>query len=798
MPFDHKQIEPKWQKYWDEHKIFKTDCYDDSKPKYYCVDMFPYPSGNGLHVGHPEGYTATDIVSRMKRMQGYNVLHPMGFDSFGLPAEQFAIQTGHHPAEFTKKNIEVFKGQIKSLGFSYDWDREIATSDPEYYKWTQWIFTKLYDAGLAYVDEIPVNWCPELKAVLANEEVIDGKSERGGYPVIRKPMRQWVLKITEYAERLLEDLDDLDWPEATKQMQRNWIGKSVGANVDFRIDGTDKIFTVFTTRCDTLFGATYCVMAPEHPYVAEITTLEQKEAIEAYKESCASKSDLERTELNKDKTGVFTGAYAINPVNGKKIPIWISDYVLASYGTGAIMAVPAHDDRDWEFAKKFGIEIIPVLEGGNIEEAAYTEDGLHINSQWLDGLGKQEAIDKMIAWLEENKCGEKKISYKLRDWLFSRQRYWGEPIPIVHMEDGTMRTVPVEELPLELPATKNFQPHDSGESPLANCEDWLEVEIDGQKGRRETNTMPQWAGSCWYYIRYIDPHNSEVICDPKLLEKWLPVDLYVGGAEHAVLHLLYSRFWHKVLYDAGVVKCKEPWQRLFHQGMILGDNNEKMSKSRGNVVNPDDIVASHGADSLRLYEMFMGPLEAALPWSTNGLDGSRKWLDRVYRLFIEQDKLSDENDHSLDRVYHQTVKKVTDDFETLGFNTAISQMMIFINECYKAETVYKEYAFNFIKMLSCIAPHICEEMWQMLGHDSSIAYETWPTYDENMLVSETVEMGVQVNGKLRAKIQVTKDTDDEAVKEIAFEQENVKAHTEGKNIVKVIVVKNKIVNIVQK
>ena len=798
MPFDHTKIEPKWQKYWDENKTFKTDCYDDSKPKYYCMDMFPYPSGNGLHVGHPEGYTATDIVSRMKRMQGYNVLHPMGFDSFGLPAEQFAIQTGHHPAEFTKKNIEVFKGQIKSLGFSYDWDREIATSDPEYYKWTQWIFTKLYDAGLAYVDEIPVNWCPELKAVLANEEVIDGKSERGGYPVIRKPMRQWVLKITEYAERLLEDLDDLDWPEATKQMQRNWIGKSVGANVDFRIDGTDKIFTVFTTRCDTLFGATYCVMAPEHPYVAEITTLEQKEAIEAYKESCASKSDLERTELNKDKTGVFTGAYAINPVNGKKIPIWISDYVLASYGTGAIMAVPAHDDRDWEFAKKFGIEIIPVLEGGNIEEAAYTEDGLHINSQWLDGLEKQEAIDKMIAWLEEHKCGKKKISYKLRDWLFSRQRYWGEPIPIVHMEDGTMRTVPVEELPLELPATKNFQPHDSGESPLANCEDWLEVEIDGQKGRRETNTMPQWAGSCWYYIRYIDPHNSEVICDPKLLEKWLPVDLYVGGAEHAVLHLLYSRFWHKVLYDAGVVKCKEPWQRLFHQGMILGDNNEKMSKSRGNVVNPDDIVASHGADSLRLYEMFMGPLEAALPWSTNGLDGSRKWLDRVYRLFIEQDKLSDENDHSLDRVYHQTVKKVTDDFETLGFNTAISQMMIFINECYKAETVYKEYAFNFIKMLSCIAPHICEEMWQMLGHDSSIAYETWPTYDENMLVSETVEMGVQVNGKLRAKIQVTKDTDDEAVKEIAFEQENVKAHTEGKNIVKVIVVKNKIVNIVVK
>ena len=705
MPFDHTKIEPKWQKYWDENKTFKTDCYDDSKPKYYCMDMFPYPSGNGLHVGHPEGYTATDIVSRMKRMQGYNVLHPMGFDSFGLPAEQFAIQTGHHPAEFTKKNIDVFRKQIKSLGFSYDWDREIATSDPEYYKWTQWIFTKLYDQGLAYIDEIPVNWCPELKAVLANEEVIDGKSERGGYPVIRKPMRQWV-------------------------------------------------------------------MAPEHPYVEEITTDAQKADVEAYKESCASKSDLERTELNKDKTGVFTGAYAINPVNGKKIPIWISDYVLASYGTGAIMAVPAHDDRDYEFAKKFGIEIIPVLEGGNIEEEAYTEDGVHINSEWLNGLGKQEAIDKMVDWLQEHHCGQKKVSYKLRDWLFSRQRYWGEPIPIVHMEDGTMRTVPVEELPLELPATKNFQPHDSGESPLANCEDWLEVEIDGQKGRRETNTMPQWAGSCWYYIRYIDPHNSEQICDPKLLDKWLPVDLYVGGAEHAVLHLLYSRFWHKVLYDCGVVKCKEPWQRLVHQGMILGDNNEKMSKSRGNVVNPDDIVASHGADSLRLYEMFMGPLEASLPWSTNGLDGSRK---------------------SLDRVYHQTVKKVTDDFEKLGFNTAISQMMIFINECYKAEHVYKEYAENFIKMLSCIAPHICEEMWQQLGHNDSIAYEPWPTYDEKMLVSDTVQMGIQVNGKLRAKIEVAKDADDEAVKELAFQQENVKAHTDGKNIVKVIVVKNKIV-----
>ncbi len=798
MPFDHREIEKKWQKYWMDNKTFKTDCYDDTKPKYYCLDMFPYPSGNGLHVGHPEGYTATDIVSRMKRMQGYNVLHPMGFDSFGLPAEQYAIQTGNHPAEFTKKNIDVFRNQIQSLGFSYDWDREIATSDPKYYKWTQWIFLKLYDAGLAYVDEIPVNWCPELKCVLANEEVIDGKSERGGYPVIRKPMRQWVLRITDYAERLLDDLDDLDWPEATKQMQRNWIGKSTGANVDFRIDGTNKIFTVFTTRCDTLFGATYCVLAPEHPYVDEITTPEYQQAVKEYRNAIASKSDLERTELTKVKTGVFTGAYAINPVNGKKIPIWIADYVLASYGTGAIMAVPAHDDRDWEFAMKYGIDIIPVLEGGDITKAAWTQDGTHINSGFLDGMNKEDAISTMIAWLEEHECGCAKVTYKLRDWLFSRQRYWGEPIPIILMEDGTMRTVPVEELPLELPATENYQPHDSGESPLANCEDWLNVEIDGVKGRRETNTMPQWAGSCWYYIRYIDPHNDDQICDPKLLEKWLPVDLYIGGAEHAVLHLLYARFWHKVLYDAGVVKTKEPFQRLFHQGMILGDNNEKMSKSRGNVVNPDDIVASHGADALRLYEMFMGPLEASLPWSTNGLDGSRRWLDRVYRLIVESNKLSDENDHSLDYVYHKTVKKVTNDFENLAFNTAISQMMIFVNDAYKAKTIYRPYAENLVKMLSCIAPHICEEMWEKLGHDHTLAYEPWPTYDESMIVDEVVTIAVQVNGKLRAKIAVDKDTDDDTVKELAMAQENVVSHIEGKNITRVIVVKNKIVNIVVK
>ena len=798
MAFDHHEVEAKWQKYWLENKTFATDASDFTKEKFYCLDMFPYPSGNGLHVGHPEGYTATDIVSRMKRMQGKNVLHPMGFDSFGLPAEQYAINTGNHPAEFTQKNIDVFRKQIQSLGFSYDWDREIATSSPEYYKWTQWIFTKLYDMGLAYVDEIPVNWCPELKAVLANEEVIDGKSERGGFPVIRKPMRQWVLKITEYAERLLDDLEELDWPEATKQMQRNWIGKSVGAQVDFKIANTDKVFTVFTTRADTLFGATYCVMAPEHPFVNEIVTPEQAAAVKEYQALIESKSDLERTDLAKDKTGVFTGAYAINPVNGKEIPIWIADYVLSSYGTGAIMAVPAHDERDWEFAKKFGLEIIPVLAGGDVTEAAYTDDGLHINSGFLDGMNKEDAIAAMIKWLGDNNAGEAKVTYKLRDWLFSRQRYWGEPIPLIHMEDGTTRTVPLEQLPLELPATNNFKPSDNGESPLANVEDWLNVEIDGVKGRRETNTMPQWAGSCWYYIRYIDPHNDKQICDPELIKHWLPVDLYIGGAEHAVLHLLYSRFWHKVLYDAGVVACKEPWQRLFHQGMILGDNGEKMSKSRGNVINPDEIVESHGADTLRVYEMFMGPLEAALPWSTNGLDGSRKWLDRVYRLLSNPQNIVSENDGKLDRVYHQTVKKVTEDFETLGFNTAISAMMIFINECYKNKTVYREYALNFVKMLSCIAPHIGEELWQILGHEDTIAYEAWPTYDEKMLIEDEVELVVQVNGKVRAKLTVALNEDDDKVKEMALANENVIFHTKDKNIVKIIVVKNKIVNIVVK
>ena len=795
--YDHKTIEKKWQSRWLKEKTFACDTSDFSKPKYYVLDMFPYPSGNGLHVGHPEGYTATDIIARKKRMEGYNVLHPMGWDAFGLPAEQFALQTGHHPAEFTKQNIDHFRAQIQSLGFSYDWDREISTCDPSYYKWTQWIFTQLYKKGLAYVDEIPVNWCPELKTVLANEEVIDGKSERGGYPVIRKPMRQWVLKITAYAERLLKDLDEVDWPASTKEMQRNWIGKSQGANVVFKIDGHDKEFTVFTTRCDTLFGATYCVMAPEHPFVSEITTPEQKSEVEAYQKLCQTKSDLERTDLNKDKTGVFTGAYAINPVNGKKVPIWISDYVLASYGTGAIMAVPAHDTRDYEFAKKFGLEIIPVLQGGDVTKEAFTEDGVHINSEWLDGLNKEEAISKMIHWLEENKVGEAKTTYKLRDWLFSRQRYWGEPIPIVHMEDGTMRTVDVDELPLELPATTNFKPSDTGESPLAHCSDWLSVEIDGVKGTRETNTMPQWAGSCWYYIRYIDPKNDKAIGAPGLLEHWLPVDLYVGGAEHAVLHLLYARFWHKVLYDCGVVKSKEPFQKLFHQGMILGSNGEKMSKSRGNVINPDEIVESHGADALRVYEMFMGPLEAALPWSTTGLDGTRKWLERVNRFYTEVANMTDENDHALDRVYHATVKKVTHDIDTLNFNTAISQMMIFINECYKAKTIYKPYAIGFLKMFSCFAPHLGEELWAMIFEQKdSIAYEPWPTYDEKMLVDKTVMIVVQVNGKVRGKFEAAVDLDEKDIEKMALELENVQHQIEGKTIRKVIVVKGKIVNIV--
>lgn len=798
MPFDHKQIEPKWQKYWEENKTFFTDVWDFSKPKFYALDMFPYPSGQGLHVGHPEGYTATDIVSRMKRMQGYNVLHPMGFDAFGLPAEQYAIKTGNHPEGFTVKNINTFTKQLKMLGFSFDWDKCVSTCDPSYYKWTQWIFKQLYNDGLAKNVDIPVNWCEELGTVLANDEIIDGKSERGGFPVIRKNMKQWVIDIPAYAEKLLAGLEDIDWPESTKEIQRNWIGKSIGAHVDFKVDGYEDKFTVFTTRCDTLFGATYCVLAPEHELVAKITTAAQKQAVDDYISVCATKSELERTELNKDKTGVFTGAYAINPVNNKKIPIWISDYVLAGYGTGAIMAVPAHDERDFEFAKKFGLEIIPVLAGGDVSKAAWTQDGEHINSEFLNGMNKEDAINTMVKWLEEHHCGQKKINYRLREWIFARQRYWGEPIPVINFDDGTSVVLSDDELPLILPPLEDYSPSKSGASPLDKAVDWVNVEVNGKKGKRETSTMPGSAGSSWYYMRYIDPHNDKAIADRKLLDHWLPVDLYVGGPEHAVGHLLYSRMWNRYLYDKGYLSNPEPFKKLYHQGMILGGNGEKMSKSKGNVINPDDIVNEYGADTLRVYEMFMGPLEASKPWSDSGVDSARKWLDRVYRLVIETDKLSDENDHSLDFIYHATVKKVTNDYETLGFNTAISQMMIFVNEAFKAKTVYRPYAENLVKMLSCIAPHVCEEMWHLLGHENTIAYEPWPTYDESMLVTQTIEMGVQVNGKLRAKIQVAKDADEEAVKTLAFEQENVKAHTDGKNIVKIIVVKNKIVNIVVK
>lgn len=802
MNYNHKEVEKKWQKNWAKTNAFNT-LDKEGKPKFYALDMFPYPSGQGLHVGHPEGYTATDILARFKRSQGYNVLHPMGWDAFGLPAEQYALDTGNDPAEFTKKNIETFRRQINSLGFSYDWNREINTTDPEYYKWTQWIFTKLYEHGLAYEAEVPVNWVPELGTVIANEEVIDGKSERGGYDVIRRPMRQWMLKITAYADRLIDDLEELDWPESIKDMQRNWIGRSVGANVTFKVAESDKDFTVFTTRPDTLFGATYAVLAPELDLVQAITTDEQRAAVEAYVDEASKKSDLNRTDLSKEKTGVFTGAYAINPVNGKEIPIWIADYVLATYGTGAIMAVPAHDERDYEFAKTFDLEIIPVLEGGNVEEAAFTEDGLHINSDFLDGLNKEDAIEKIVAWLEKKAVGKKEISYRLRDWLFSRQRYWGEPIPVIHWEDGTTTTVPESELPLRLPKTEDIRPSGTGESPLANIDDWVNV-VDpetGKKGRRETNTMPQWAGSSWYFLRFIDPHNKTELASYEKLERWLPVDIYIGGAEHAVLHLLYARFWHKFLYDIGVVPTKEPFQKLYNQGMILGSNNEKMSKSRGNVVNPDDVVEQYGADTLRLYEMFMGPLDASIAWSENGLEGSRKFLDRVWRLIVDEngkmrDRITTVNDGKLTKAYNQTVKKVTEDYEQLHFNTAISQMMVFVNEAYKADALPYEYVEGFVQLLAPIVPHIGEELWAILGNDEGISYVTWPTFDEAALVEDEVEIVLQINGKVRAKVNVPAKATCEELEEIAKNNEVIQENIAGKTIRKVIAVPGKLVNIV--
>ncbi|WP_436937810.1 leucine--tRNA ligase [Staphylococcus xylosus] len=804
MNYNHNEIEKKWQGYWEEYKTFKTSDNLGQK-KFYALDMFPYPSGAGLHVGHPEGYTATDIISRYKRMQGYNVLHPMGWDAFGLPAEQYALDTGNDPREFTKENIQTFKRQIKELGFSYDWDREVNTTDPEYYKWTQWIFIQLYNKGLAYVDEVAVNWCPALGTVLSNEEVVDGVSERGGHPVYRRPMKQWVLKITEYADRLLEDLDDLDWPESLKDMQRNWIGRSEGASVTFEVADLNEEIEVFTTRADTIYGASFLVLSPEHELVNKITTEDKREAIEAYQKEAAKKSDLERTGLSKEKSGVFTGAYAINPLSGEEVPVWIADYVLSTYGTGAVMAVPSGDQRDYEFAKAFDLPIIEVIEGGDITQEAFTGDGPHINSGELNGLYNEAAIEKAVELLENKNAGSRKVNYKLRDWLFSRQRYWGEPIPVIHWEDGSMTTVPEDELPLLLPETDEIKPSGTGESPLANIDEFVNVvdEATGMKGRRETNTMPQWAGSCWYYLRYIDPNNDKMLADPEKLKHWLPVDLYIGGVEHAVLHLLYARFWHKVLFDLGVVPTKEPFQKLYNQGMILGEGNEKMSKSKGNVINPDDIVQSHGADTLRLYEMFMGPLDAAIAWSENGLDGSRRFLDRIWRLLVTENdlissKVVNTNSKTLDKSYHQTVKKVTEDYNSLNFNTAISQLMVFINDCYKAEEIYKPYIEGFIKMLAPIAPHISEELWARLGHEETITYQPWPSYDESLLVDDEIEIVIQVNGKVRAKVNMPKDISKEAMEEVALGNENVKSEIAGKDIKKVIAVPKKLVNIVAK
>ena len=937
--YNHEEIEKKWREYWEKNETFKTDIWDFSKPKYYALDMFPYPSGVGLHAGHPEGYTATDIVSRMKRMQGYNVLHPIGFDSFGLPAEQFAIKTGKHPSGFTEANMETFRIQLKNLGLSYDWDREVSTHDPNYYKWTQWIFIQLYKDGLAKYIDMPVNWCEELGTVLANDEVIDGKSERGGYPVVRKNMKQWVIDIPKYAEKLINGLDTLDWPESTKEMQKNWIGKSIGAHVNFKVKDSNREFTVFTTRPDTLFGATYCVLSPEHELVDEITTDDKKEAVSFYKKEAAKKSEMERTELNKDKTGVFTGAYAINPVNGKEIPIWISDYVLATYGTGAIMAVPAHDQRDYDFAKEFGLEIIPVIEqvtgeireneshkdsivaviydekndkyltinwhelggrlfvGGTrhenesaldcakreimeetgyndielvnecfpinhhyyaynknkafsitangllfklnsdrkvdtnldddekftvewvdrktIEEevkdelhitvfnntlnpSAYAGEGIHVNSDFINGLNKQDAIDKMIEWLEENKVGTKKVNYRLREWIFARQRYWGEPVPIVHYEDGTNEALDDKDLPLVLPELKDYQGK-NGKAPLENDQDWVNIIYKGKKAKRETSTMPGSAGSSWYYLRYIDPHNDNEIANKELLKHWMPVDLYVGGPEHAVGHLLYSRMWGNYLYDKGISPVKEPFKKLVHQGMILGSNGLKMGKRHPKYcINPNDIAKKYGADTLRLYEMFMGPLEADKPWSDTGVEGARRWLDRVYRLYTEENKIKDEENKNLEKIFHQTVKKVTEDYETLNFNTAISQMMIFINAVYKEDVFPRKYAMDFIKLLNPIAPHMTEEIWSLMGHDNTIAYEEWPKYDIEKTKEDTFFMVVQVNGKVRGKIEVATDTSKEEMEKLAYEIENVKVHIEGHDIVKTIVVPKKLVNIVIK
>lgn len=804
--YDSDSIEKKWEKVWEENKSYKTDVRDFSKPKMYVLDMFPYPSGQGLHVGHVEGYSATDAYSRFKRAQGYNVLHPMGFDSFGLPAEQYSVKNNKHPGPFTDINIDNFIRQLKRCGFSYDWDRVIKTSDPKYYKFTQWIFIQLFKKNLAYYGERPVNWCPALGTVLANEEVIDGKSERGGYPVVRIPMKQWVLKITAYGDKLLAGLDDLDWPSSTIQMQRNWIGKSKGVEVDFKIENTDKKFSVFTTRVDTLYGCTYVVLAPEHPLVKEITTEDQKKSVENYINECQRKSDLERTSLNKEKTGVFTGSYAINPVNGKKVPVFIGDYVLGSYGSGAVMAVPAHDERDYAFALKHNLPIIEVVKGGDISKAAFTEDGVHINSGVADGMMIKEAKEAIVNLLVEKGAGRIKVNYKLRDWIFSRQRYWGEPIPVVH-EDGDeykIHALDFKDLPLVLPELDDYTPAGDGKPPLSKAKEWLNVDWNGIPCHRETNTMPQWAGSCWYYARYIDPTNENEIGDPKLLEHWLPVDLYVGGAEHAVLHLLYARFWHRFLYDMGIFKCPEPFKKLRHQGIILGADGEKMSKSRGNTVSPDEVINEYGADALRLYELFKGPLDQGLPWNPNGPSGARKFIERIYRLYVDDSLRSrwTKDDYApLDTIYNQTIEKVTHDFEDLHFNTAIASLMVLVNEFYRAERLPVSMLEGLAKMIAPICPHLGEEIWSLMGHKDLIDFEAWPKADSSKSQANEVIYAVEVNGKVRAKIPFKVNATKEELEEFkksCYEIETVKKFTEGKTIVKTIVVPNKIVNIVVK
>jgi len=846
--YKFSEIEKKWQQFWQKHKTFKANDCDDSKPKYYVLDMFPYPSAQGLHVGHPLSYTASDIVARYKRMRGFNVLHPFGWDAFGLPAEQYAVETGTHPATTTQKNIDGMRRQTKSLGFSYDWDREVNTTDPNYYRWTQWIFLKFFnsyfdraeqrakpieqlpipdglsqaekrkfigDNRLAYEDEVPVNWCPALGTVLANEEVVGGVSERGSHPVIRKPMRQWMLRITRYAERLLSELSEVDWPESIKKLQTDWIGKSVGADVDFKIDRFDEIIRVFTTRPDTLFGATYMVMAPEHKLVDVITTDDKKQAVEVYRRQAARKSDLDRTDLAKQKTGVFTGAFAINPVNGEKIPIWLSDYVLISYGTGAIMAVPAHDERDFEFAKKFGLPIIPVVEPQDSEQAklvkqgklCFIGDGKAINSGQFDGLTTAEFKEQITNWLGEKGLGRKAVNYKLRDWLFSRQRYWGEPFPILHTEDGRIVALSEEDLPLELPVVENYKPGGMGEPPLASAHDWVNVTLpDGATAKRETNTMPQWAGSCWYYLRYLDPHNNQQAWDSEKEKYWMAlkgVDLYIGGAEHAVLHLLYSRFWHKFLYDLGYVSTKEPFYKLVNQGMILGEDGQKMSKSRGNVVNPDKVIADFGADSMRLYEMFMGPLEAIKPWNMQGVEGVHRFLQRAWRMVIDEEtgelveavREADAHETTL-RLLNQTIKKVGDDIESFSFNTAISAMMIFLNHLIKQKIRPKWIIEKFVLILSPFAPHIAEELWVKLGHTDSLAYEPWPEYDQELIKEKEIELAVQLNGKIKCRIVVSADADEEEIKQKVLSSEKVIAAMAGKEPRRIIVVKSRLVNIV--